>query len=118
MAEVKTVIVSLKGDNYPTWKIQCRMGLIKDGYWAMVNGSETCPEEEGEARRKFMARRGRALALIGLTIDPSLLYLIGDEEDPKKVWDDLQGQFQRKTWANKLHLRRKLFGLKLKTEKV
>lgn len=49
-----------------------------------------------------------------LAVEPSLLYLLGDPEDPMVVWKKLEEQFQRKTWANKLHLRRKLFSLKLK----
>ena len=49
-----------------------------------------------------------------LTVDPSLLYLLGDPEDPRAVWTKLEEQFQRKTWANKLHLRRKLFSMKLR----
>jgi hypothetical protein len=44
-----------------------------------------------------------------------LLYLIRtNPNDPQAVWTKLEGQFQRKTWANKLQLRRKLFALKLK----
>ena len=48
-------------------------------------------------------------------IDPKLIYLLGaDPTDPVVVWKRLEEQFQRKTWANKLHLRRKLFSLRLK----
>ena len=42
-----------------------------------------------------------ALALIVLSVEPSLLYLIGDPEDLIKVWTD---QFQKKTWANSWNL--------------
>ena len=85
----------------------------REGYWNIVNKTEIAPEA-GDARDKFMTKRGKALGLIGLTIDPSLLYLVGEEEDPCKVWETLEGQFQRKTWANKLQLRKKLITLKLK----
>ena len=47
-------------------------------------------------------------------MEPSLLYLIGEPEDPVAVWNKLEGQFQKKTWANKLELRRKLYSLRLK----
>ena len=116
MAESRSVaIVPLKGSNYPTWKVQCRMALMKDGLWSIVNGTETIPEErEAEKRAKFMTRRDRALALIVLSIEPSLLYLLGDPEDPVVVWKKLSDQFQKKTWANKLGLRRRLYSLKLK----
>ena len=49
-----------------------------------------------------------------LTVEPSLLYSIGDPEDPVVVWKKLQDQFQKKTWANKLALRRRLHSLQLK----
>ena len=52
--------------------------------------------------------------MIVLSIQPSLLYLIGDPEDPVEVWKKLKDQFQKSTWANKLSLRRKFYGLKLK----
>ena len=114
MADLKTMIVLLNGKNYPTWKIQCQMALVKDSLWSIVNGTETAPATDGEARRKFKGRRDCALAIIILTIDPMLLYLIGEPKDPRAVWARLEGQFQRKTWTNKLQLRRKLFALKLK----
>ena len=79
------------------------MALIKEDDWGIMNRTETAPEN-AEGRKKFITRRENALALIGLTIDPSLLYLIGDKDDPCKVCEALQGQFQRKTWVNKLQL--------------
>ena len=76
-----------------------------------MSGTETAPEEAGERRTKFLARRGRALATIVLPVEPSLLYLIGDPKDPVAVWKKLQDQFQKITWANKLALRRRLHSL-------
>ena len=59
-------------------------------------------------------RRDKALATIVLAVEPSLLYLIGsDATDSVVVWRTLADQFQRKTWANKLELKRKLFSLRL-----
>ena len=117
MAEMKTVsIVPLNERNYPTWKVQVRMALMKDGLWSIVNETEAVPRaDEAEAYGKFMLRRDRALAIIGLSVHPSLLYLVGtDPEDPVVVWKKLKQQFQKKTWANKLELRRKLYSLKLR----
>ena len=88
---------------------------MKDSVWDIVNGTEEAPgEENADARRKFMARKDRALAIIVLAVDLSLLYLLEDPEDPKAVWKKLEEQFQPKTWSNKLQLRRKLYALKLK----
>ena len=49
-----------------------------------------------------------------MSVDPSLLYLIADPTDPTVVWEKLSTQFQKKTWANKLALRRCLHSLRLK----
>ena len=116
MAEGKTVsVVSLNGTNYPSWKVQCRMALIREGLWGIVAGTEEPPNRETDADKyaKFMSRRDKALATIVLAVHPTLLYLIGDPEDPAAVWRKLSGQFQKKTWANKLSLRKRLFTMKL-----
>ena len=113
--EIKTVsIIPLNGSNYATWKIQCRMALIKDNLWSLVNETEQAPAIGSETYAKFLIRRDRALAIIVLSVDPSLLYLLGDPEDPVSVWKKLSDQFQKKTWANKLALRRRLNLLTLK----
>jgi len=115
MADVKSSgIIPLNDSNYPTWKIQVRMALMKDGLWNIVNGKESAPGNEHADQTKFMTRRDKALAQIVLSIQPSLLYLLGDPEDPVEVWKKLENQYQKKTWANKLELRRKLFSLRLK----
>ncbi len=102
----------MNNSNYPTWKIQVRMALMKDGLWNIVNGKENAPENEHADQAKFMTRRDKALAQIVLSIQPSLLYLLGDPD--VVVWKKLENQYQKKTWANKLELRRKLFYLRLK----
>ena len=116
MAESKTVsVVPLNGSNYPTWKVQCQMALMKEGLWKIVNGEEAPPAaDKADKYAKFVARRDRALATIVLSVQPSLLYLIGEPEDPTIVWKKLSEQFQKKTWANKLELRRRLYSLRLK----
>ena len=107
-------LVPLNGKNYSTWKVQCRMALMRDGLWNIVNNKEKIPTEGDKDILNFLSRRDRALATIVLSVDPSLLYLIGDPDDPVVVWNKLADQFQKKTWANKLALRRKLYSLRLK----
>ena len=111
MAEsLKTVsIVPLKGSNYATWKVQCTMALKKDGVWSIVDGTEVAPgRTAGEKEReRYASRKDKALATIVLSVDPSLLYLVGaDPEDPVVVWNKLKEQFQKKSWVNRLNLRR------------
>lgn len=109
-------IVALNGENYPTWKLQCKMTLVREGLWGIVSGTEDCPDQATEAEKhtKYLAKQDRALATIVLAIETSLLYLLGDPQDPAIVWEQLSQQFQRRTWANKLRLRKKLFTKRLK----
>ena len=70
------------------------MALMKESLWVLTSGTEETPgEDNADLRRKFMARRDRALTIIVLAVDPLLLYLLGDLEDPKVVWKKLEEQF-------------------------
>ena len=64
--------------------------------------------------RRWMSRLLSLDSMIVLSVDPSLLYLIGDREDPVAVLKLLSEQFQIATWANKLALCRRLHSLWLK----
>ena len=60
MAELnRSVVVPLEGSNYATWKIQCRMALIKDDLWNIVDGTETAPTESDKLV-KFKVRQNKA----------------------------------------------------------
>ena len=113
MADARPPVVTLDGSNYPTWKVQCRMLLIRHGLWRIVKGEEVAPIDNPAALNKFNERCDKALSTIVLAVSPSLLYLLGDPEDPVEVWKILENQFQAKTWANKLNLKCKLHNLKL-----
>ena len=90
------------------------MALVRDGLWELVDGSETLADDaNAETTSKFNKRRDRALAIIVLSIDPSLLYLLGDPKDPVVVWTVLSNQFQKNTWANRLTLRHRLHSIRL-----
>lgn len=116
-SSVNIPISPLVGTNYPTWKVQCKMALMKDGLWGIVNGTEVRPPDTEAAKlEKFSKSSDRALAIIVLAIDPSLLYVIGEPSNPVDVWKKLEDQFQRKTWANKLHLRKQLYSLRLEDD--
>ena len=113
MAE-KSTIVPLTRLNYPTWKVQCKMSLIKDGLLSIVMETKAAPAEGSDHYTKYRTRRDKALATIVLSIDPSLLYLIGDRENPVVVWKLFSEQSQKVMWAYKLALRRRIHSLRLK----
>ena len=112
-------LVPLNGSNYSTWKLQCQMALMKEGLWGIVNETEAPPDDTAEEAvvTKYRGRQDRALATIVLSVDPSLLYLLGQPTDPVKVWTKLSSQFQKKNWCNKLILRRRLHMLRLQDGK-
>ena len=110
--EVKSKVVLLYGENYATWKVQVKMVLIKDDLWRIVSGDEVAPTDAGQLA-KFNIRKDKALATIVLAVDPKLLYIIGDPTCPSEIWKKLKDTFQRKTWSNKLRLRKKLYAMKL-----
>ena len=46
--------IVLNGSNYPTWKIQCKMALMKDGLWGFVNGMERIPDSsDADGTQKY-----------------------------------------------------------------
>ena len=115
MAESRTVAVApLNGSKYVTWKIQRKMALMKEGLWKFVEGTEATPPSTDPSYKKFVERWDRALAIVVLSIDPTLLYLIGEPTNPKTVWTTLADQFHKTMCANKLQMKRKLHSLSLK----
>ena len=80
-------IVPLNDSNYPTWKLQMKMMLIKEDLFAIVTDDEQEPGRSTQGYKKFCARRDKALATIVLAVVPKLLYLLGEPDDPVEVWD-------------------------------
>ena len=70
------------------------MALMKEGLWKIVEGEEMAPCAEDAGYAKFVKCRDRVLAIVVLSIDPTLLYLIGEPTDPKEVWTKLKDQFR------------------------
>ena len=85
-------IVPLTDNNYPTWKVQVKMNLMREGLYSIVSGVEQVPTNDSDLR-KYSQRRDKALATIVLAIDVSLLYLVGDPQDPAEVWKLLEDTF-------------------------
>ena len=83
------------------------MVLMKEGLWSIVSGTE-------QACCDLAARRDRSSALIGLHIQPSLLHCMVMWMTQLLFWRKLADQLQKKTWASKLHLQKRLNSLKLR----
>ena len=115
-SDIKSQIVPLNEKNYPTWKLQMRMMLLRDNLLSLVDGTEPPLAQDASAadRSNFVKRQNKALANLVLSIEPQLLYIVGDPTDPAEVWTKLQNTFQKKSWSNRLRLKKKLYTMKLK----
>jgi hypothetical protein len=75
-----------------------RMAMRRDGLWDIISNTVPVTEQTDTGKyAKYMARNDRALPTIVLSLDPSLLYLISDSDDPAIVWNKLSDQFQKKS---------------------
>ena len=74
---------------------------MREGICGIVSGMEKAPTEMAgtDESAKFSAWSDRALATVVLAVNPSLLYFIADPVDPAVIWQNLAGQFQKKTWV-------------------
>ena len=50
----KILIKPLNGPNYATWKVECKMALIKEGLWNIVTGNENASENQGEQAKYLL----------------------------------------------------------------
>ena len=86
---------------------------MREDLWGFVDGSEAAPADTDEARARYVSRQRKTLGTISLSIEENLLYLLGIPEDPKVLWEKLATLFQKKTWSNRMGLKRKLSALRL-----
>ena len=72
-----------------------------------------CVTGGGEEADRTPAKRDEAFAVIITNIDPSVLYIVGDTEDPAVCWERLKQHFDRRTLSSKLFLKKKFFRAKM-----
>ena len=91
------------------------MAFKNDRVWSIVSGTAEAPvcDVDPKELECYAGRRDIALANVVLSVDLSLLYLIGDPVKTVAVWKKLEKQFQKKLWVNLLNLRLKLHTLRL-----
>ena len=63
------------------------MALIRGGLWNVVKEMAIVPSSKTDAifHTKYLLHKDRALAMIILSVEQSLLYFIGDPNDPAVV---------------------------------
>ena len=87
---------------------------MREDLSGFIDGTKIAPGEDNPtALASYSKRSNKALSLIVLSIEPRLLYIIGEPKDPLTVWEKLSATYMKKTWANRLRLRRTLYNCKL-----
>eukprot|EP00094_Tigriopus_californicus_P012853 TCALIF_12428-PA protein Name:"Similar to Retrovirus-related Pol polyprotein from transposon TNT 1-94 (Nicotiana tabacum)" AED:0.02 eAED:0.05 QI:22/0/0/1/0/0/2/0/415 len=88
---------------------------MRNGLWGLIDGTDVTPPPDAEPSilSRFQIRCGQATGIILLSLDTSVLYLIGEENDPAKAWAKLENQYQPKTWANVFSLKSGLYYLRM-----
>ena len=58
----------------------------------IVSGTEEAPTDDVDPKEleRYASRRDKLLATVVLSVDPSLLYLIGDPVNPVAIWKKLE----------------------------
>ena len=113
--EEKWSVDKLDGPNWMTWKFQMRHLLLAKGLWGFVDATEELPEDaSAQIREEFKKKEQRAFSTIALAVCTTQLYLITSCEKPKDAWDALCNNFERKTLANKLFLKKQYFRSEMK----
>ncbi|KAF1328946.1 Gag-pol polyprotein, partial [Globisporangium splendens] len=98
------------GTNFHAWKFKMQMVLEERDLWEVVSGEvkfEHCATELDQAVFKRKARK--AMVIICLAIEDSQLPLVRSASGAHDAWSKLGDHFEKKSLANKLFLRRRLF---------
>ena len=73
--------------------------------WDRVEGTAEQPEE-AEAQGEYEKAKQKEVVTLVIVILSSLIYPVASCSTPHDVWETRKTQFQRKTLANKLFLKR------------
>jgi hypothetical protein len=104
-------IPKLNGDNYAEWREYAKSLLITKNYdlWEATLGTRPTPSTEKEvtAHTRLQAQ---ARAHLILTVEPSQITHFADE-DPAKIWKDLETVYRSKGLGTRMAELRKLYGM-------
>ena len=98
------------GSNFHVWKFKMQMVLEDRDLWDVTCGvvkPEHCLTADDQATYKRKARK--AFAIICLAMEDSQLPLVRSSLGAFEAWTKLVTHFEKKSLANKLFLRRRLF---------
>lgn len=111
MADAKVSLEKLNDQNYSIWKFKVELLLVKEELLSLV--SEPKPEV---ITAEWLAKYGKARAMIGLAVEDSQLVHIIRKQTAKEMWDSLKQIHEATSLSSTLHILRKLCSLRLSEE--
>lgn len=97
------VVERLGVANYAVWAQRMKFLLIRKGLWSAVENAE---DDDSQ----------KALATIGLHVEDYHLATLAGCDTAKEAWDTLKAQYQARSNATKLQLRRQLNSLRMRPD--
>lgn len=99
-------------NNFTLWQSTVKDLLIQRGLYATLGGKK--PTEVDDT--KWGDMKLRAASTIRLALAPEIKYDVLEEDNPKNLWEKLTKTYHSKSLANKLFLKKDLFGLKMEED--
>ncbi|KAL8134128.1 hypothetical protein AgCh_009265 [Apium graveolens] len=99
-------------NNFTLWQSTVNYLLIQRGLYSTLGGKK--PAEVDDT--KWGDMKLRAASTIWLALAPEIKYDVLEEDNPKNLWEKLTKTYHSKSLANKLFLKKDLFGLKMEED--
>ena len=112
MSTMKFDLPLLERDTrYPLWKIKMRDVLVQQNLHKCILGEEKLPTNWTDDEKELNDMK--ASSLIRLHLSNDVLQDVMEEETAYKIWSKLDRIFMEKSLPNKLHMKLKLYALRL-----
>lgn len=116
MASARFEIDKFTGTNdFGLWRIKMKALLVQQGIYQAIDREEL--EELGDDKKKIREIEAKAHNAILLSLGDEVLREVSDETTAINLWEKLSLIYLKKSLANKLYLKKKLYTLKMEDSK-
>ncbi|CAA3016498.1 retrotransposon, Ty1-copia subclass [Olea europaea subsp. europaea] len=95
--------------NFELWQRRVKELLEQQGMMKALSRKKP----EGTLDADWEELEARAVGTIRLCLADEIVYQVMDVESPAEVWEKLESRYMSKSLTNKLHLKERLYGLKM-----
>ena len=97
--------------NYATWAVDMKWLLVSKGLWSIVTADPLPAGSDAADLDKEAEHNGKAMALMGLHVEKFHKATIASCSTAREAWEKLKAQFQAKSTARRIQLRKDLHQL-------